>query len=62
MSITPSAPYQPSDPPPTAYLAWHEWAAVQHKAGYRQTQCHHCCRWLFPQEQAAHECSAERGE
>lgn len=41
--------YKPGDPPPDGYLAWHEWAEVQHKAGLRQRQCL-CGKWVFPQE------------
>ena len=28
--------FQPGDQAPEGYLAWHEWAEVQHKAGLRQ--------------------------
>ena len=41
---------QPGTMPPSGYLAWHEWASVQHKAGLRQTTCCVCVRWYFPQE------------
>lgn len=41
-------------PPPEGYVAWHEWAEAQYKAGLRQKQCTVCGRWLFPQEQAGH--------
>lgn len=42
--------YRPGDDPPEGYLAWHEWAAVQHKAGLRQRQCGVCGLWRYPQE------------
>lgn len=42
--------FKPGDPPPSGYLAWHEWADVQHKAGLRQKECCVCCRWKYPQE------------
>lgn len=42
--------YQPGDPPPEGYLAWHEWAHCQHKAGLRQEQCGRCGLWRYPQE------------
>lgn len=42
--------YKPGDQPPSGYLAWHEWAEVQHKAGLRQKECCVCCRWKYPQE------------
>jgi len=45
-----SGEYKPGDPPPTGYNDWHEWAAVQHKAGLRQQQCGKCGLWRFPQE------------
>ncbi len=45
--------FQPGDPPPEGYIAWHSWAAVQHKAGLRQRRCAHCGRWYFPQERDA---------
>ncbi len=32
------------------YLAWHEWAAAQHKAWLRQRQCCRCGLWNYPQE------------
>lgn len=44
---------KPGDLPPVGYLAWHEWAEVQHKAGIRQVQCS-CGLWLFPQEVCKH--------
>lgn len=27
--------FKAGDPPPEGYLAWHEWAETQHKAGLR---------------------------
>jgi len=46
--VTPD--FKPGDPRPEGYLAWHEWARVQHRAGLRQRQCPVCLRWRFPQE------------
>ena len=42
--------YKPGDQPPEGYLAWHEWAEVQRKAGIRQRECGRCGRWKTPQE------------
>jgi hypothetical protein len=42
--------YKPGDPAPEGYLAWHEWAEVQHKARLRQKQCGRCGLWRYPQE------------
>ena len=42
--------YKPGDPAPKGYLAWHEWAGVQYRAGLRQAMCPECNRWCFPQE------------
>ena len=42
--------YEPGDPPPVGYSAWHEWAGVQHKAGLRQKSCSKCGKWNYPQE------------
>lgn len=42
--------YKPGDPAPTGYLAWHEWAEVQHKAGLRQVRCCDCGLCRYPQE------------
>lgn len=47
--------YQPGDPAPEGYLAWHEWASVQHKAGLRQETCSHCSLWKYPQELSTRE-------
>jgi hypothetical protein len=46
--ITPS--FKPGDPPPDGYLAWHEWAEAQRKAGIKQVQCGRCGLWKTPQE------------
>ena len=40
----------------TGYLQWHAWAEAQHKSGLRQTQCHTCAKWLYPQEIEGHVC------
>ncbi|MBL0720222.1 hypothetical protein JI742_10000 [Piscinibacter sp. Jin2] len=42
--------YRPGDPAPEGYLAWHEWAEAQHKAGLRQKQCGRCGLWRYPQQ------------
>jgi len=42
--------YKPGDMPPEGYLAWHEWADVQRKAGIKQKQCFSCSLWKKPQE------------
>ena len=42
--------FKPGDPMPSGYLAWHEWAEVQHKAGLRQVQCGRCGKWQYPQQ------------
>ena len=42
--------FKPGDQAPDGYLAWHEWAEVQHKAGLRQKECAKCGRWKYPQE------------
>lgn len=42
---------------PTGYIAWHEWAEAQRKAGKKQTQCPKCKLWLFPQEKRVHQCA-----
>jgi len=44
------AEYKPGDQPPEGYLAWHEWAEVQWKAGIKQSQCGECGKWNTPQE------------
>ena len=48
--ITEQANYKPGDQAPDGYLAWHEWADVQHKAGLRQRQCGRCGLWRYPQQ------------
>lgn len=45
--------FKPGDLPPDGYLAWHEWAEVQHKAGLRQKQCGRCGKFKYPQELSA---------
>ena len=45
--------YRPGDQAPDGYLAWHEWAEVQHKAGLRQKQCGRCGLWRYPQQLSA---------
>jgi len=42
--------FKPGDPAPEGYLAWHEWAEVQHKAGLRQKECCRCGKWWYPQQ------------
>ena len=42
--------YKPGDPAPKGYLAWQEWAEVQHKAGLRQVECGQCGNWKYPHE------------
>ena len=42
--------YQPGDQPPEGYIAWHEWAEVQRRAGIKQQMCGRCSRWKTPQE------------
>ena len=42
--------YAPGDQAPHGYLAWHEWAAAQDKAGIRQIACGRCGLWNYPQE------------
>ncbi len=43
-------PYKAGDMPPEGYSDWHEWAAVQHKAGLRQVRCGRCMKVWYPQE------------
>ena len=45
--------FKPGDQAPEGYLAWHEWAEVQHKAGLRQKQCGRCGLWRYPQQLSA---------
>jgi hypothetical protein len=42
--------YKPGDLPPEGYLAWHEWADVQRKAGIKQVECGRCGKYKTPQE------------
>ena len=42
--------FKAGDPAPEGYLAWHDWAEVQHKAGMRQKRCGCCGKWKFQQE------------
>lgn len=42
--------YKPGDQEPEGYLAWHEWADIQAKAGLKQKACGRCGRWKFPQQ------------
>jgi hypothetical protein len=42
--------FKAGDPPPEGYLAWHEWAETQHKAGLRQVRCGRCVLWRYRQE------------
>lgn len=48
--------FKAGDTPPSGYNEWHEWAAVQHRAGLRQKRCNKCHHWLFPQEVRDHAC------
>jgi hypothetical protein len=48
--------FKAGDQPPKGYLAWHEWARVQLKAGLRQKRCIVCGLLRFPQEKC---CSPE---
>lgn len=49
-NITIQKEYQPGDLPPEGYLAWHEWAEIQRKAGIPQVPCAICNKWKTPQE------------
>jgi len=42
--------YKPGDLPPEGYLAWHEWAEIQYKAGVKQVECGICGKAKTPQE------------
>lgn len=46
--------------PPSGYVAWHEWAAAQHRGGLRQARCRGCGLWLYPQERDGHQCKGAR--
>lgn len=50
MILTIQRDYKPGDMPPVGYLAWHEWAEVQRKAGVKQVACSGCGLWRTPQE------------
>ena len=50
LHILEQATYAPGDQAPEGYLAWHEWADTQHKAGLRQKECGRCGLWRYPQE------------
>lgn len=41
-------------PPPTGYVAWHDWAHAQHLHGLRQSCCPRCGLFKYPQEMASH--------
>ncbi len=45
--------FKAGDQAPEGYLAWHEWAETQHKAGLRQKECGRCGKWKYPQELSA---------
>jgi hypothetical protein len=45
--------FKPGDQAPDGYLAWQEWAEVQHKAGLRQKECGRCGKWRYPHELSA---------
>ena len=51
--ILAQATYKPGDQAPEGYLAWHEWAETQHKAGLKQKECGRCGKWKYPQELSA---------
>lgn len=57
--ILQQAEYKPGDQPPEGYLAWHEWAEVQRKAGIKQVQCGECGKWSTPQELSGASIAAE---
>ena len=42
--------FKPGDQAPDGYLAWYDWAEVQHNAGLRQKECGRCGKWKYPQE------------
>jgi len=46
--------FKPGDLPPKGYLAWHEWAEVQRKAGIKQKKCKDCGKFFTPQEKHKH--------
>ena len=53
--LTVGGHYKPGDQPPSGYMDWHEWAAVQHKAGLKQKRCGRCMLWRYPQELSGQE-------
>lgn len=63
--ILEQADYKPGDLPPEGYLAWHEWAEVQRKAGVKQVECGRCGKWQTPQELSdqidRHEAKSRKG-
>jgi hypothetical protein len=46
------------DPAPKGYVAWHDWARVQHRGGLRQTRCEHGF-WAFPRQKCDHQLRLE---
>ncbi len=42
--------FKPGDQAPEGYMAWFDWAEVQHKAGLRQKACGRCAKWQYPQQ------------
>lgn len=50
MKIISQQTFEVGSQPPTSYLAWHEWAETQSKAGLKQSDCGVCGKWHFPQE------------
>ena len=52
--------YRPGDPEPMGYNQWHEWAAVQHRAGRRQRPCPKCGKLKF--SQSLKTCCPQKGE
>ncbi|MDE0924774.1 hypothetical protein [Aurantimonas coralicida] len=57
--ITVGGDFKPGDQAPEGYLAWHEWAEIQHKAGLRQQECGKCGKWKYPQELSGETISTE---
>ena len=57
--------FNPGDQAPEGYLAWHEWAEVQYKAGLLQKECGRCGKWKYPQEMSEkidrHEAKSREG-
>lgn len=46
--------FKPGDAMPEGYIAFQDWAAVQHRAGLRQVR-RTCGKFHFPQEVCSHE-------